>query len=912
MSLTPLSLQNSFLMISKKLQPDPARRGRQFESAIIRLTEWWHNEFNVDSNLAKNIHSRTFAEVQQELRMKGWIPEQTQGIAPETKVDRKGKGKAKAIELDKEEGGEIIRSSKSLMKHALMLRGSRDTSAQLFTALCRALSIPARLVVSIQAVPWKSSVGKQAGTKSRKDVKGKGKQESDGISSEHHFTEEDDDSDFEPVVMPPSSSNKKSASGADKGKNRELGQNANDRFPGAGHSLGGELRNKKHDDAKPPRAINLRKSKPQGNRLGTFRHHQHHDHPPIGGWPPVFWTEVFSKPDGKWIPVDPIRNLVNKKRLFQPPPNDRNNRLLYVFGFEEDGFGRDVTPRYAKEFGAKIAKLRPAGTKGRRDWWDNICGILARPYRLNRDDMEDAELVTNQISEGMPTSVQGFKDHPLYILERHLKRDEVIHPRVEIGKFRGESVFSRSNLVQLKTSENWMRQGREVKEGNQPLKWVKVRAVTVSKQRAVEMASEGGESVLQGLYADWQTKTYIPPPIVDGKVPKNDFGNIDLYVPSMLPVGGVHLPFKGIAKVARKLGIDYAEAVVGFEFKKRKALPILDGVVIPREHESTVLEAYLEMAQAVEEKERQKKQARVMQRWKRLVTGLRIRERLAKQYSNSTALTAVTASKPNENPEATQDISEGGGFLLNEHDTNVVQPYSLPKPQHFVPSVLVGGPTKNDDNLVGEVEDSPIIYESFGESDEEGSDGMDPMDGFGVLALEGRSTDRLAPKTMVELAEEAEVRKTSSEEEILTNTGGNGKRITRSVARPTEDIGSPQSVHGTTVSSTHARRSVTRKTTRSAPTPKRTRRPNEKRRRPASSASSAASSEEGSDESSLTDEEDSQRTPAKRQRLATNLETKGSEPISSGRTLRPRKGKTEEQLREEKERERAFKRAIAE
>ena len=76
---------------------------------------------------------------------------------------------------------------------------------------------------------------------------------------------------------------------------------------------------------------------------------------------------------------------------------------------------------------------------------------------------------------------------------------------------------------------------------------------------------------------------------MQGKVPKNNFGNIDLYVPSMLPKGAVHIPCqshlnilmmleftvdlaytfflfrqtdKGVAKIARKLGFDYAEAVV--------------------------------------------------------------------------------------------------------------------------------------------------------------------------------------------------------------------------------------------------------------------------------------------------------------------------------------------------------------
>lgn len=57
--------------------------------------------------------------------------------------------------------------------------------------------------------------------------------------------------------------------------------------------------------------------------------------------------------------------------------------------------------------------------------------MLQRPYRLvrtgslinfsvlsllqNRDDLEDAELETSQISEGMPMVLQGFKDHPLSV-----------------------------------------------------------------------------------------------------------------------------------------------------------------------------------------------------------------------------------------------------------------------------------------------------------------------------------------------------------------------------------------------------------------------------------------------------------------------------------------------------------------
>jgi len=114
--------------------------------------------------------------------------------------------------------------------------------------------------------------------------------------------------------------------------------------------------------------------------------------------------------------------------------------------------------------------------------------------------------------------------------------------------------------------------------------------------------------------------------LFQGFIPKNDFGNIDLYVPSMLPEGAVHIPCmiiiiseshnlmcmltcidKGAAKVARQLGFDYAEAVVSeyavlddpqfifsdqtsFEFKKQRAFPVITGIVAAAEHEDTIVE----------------------------------------------------------------------------------------------------------------------------------------------------------------------------------------------------------------------------------------------------------------------------------------------------------------------------------
>ena len=45
---------------------------------------------------------------------------------------------------------------------------------------------------------------------------------------------------------------------------------------------------------------------------------------------------------------------------------------------------RDVTPRYAKQYSAKVAKAQSGG-KSRREWWTQVISTVTRPYRLVRN-----------------------------------------------------------------------------------------------------------------------------------------------------------------------------------------------------------------------------------------------------------------------------------------------------------------------------------------------------------------------------------------------------------------------------------------------------------------------------------------------------------------------------------------------
>ncbi|TFK63043.1 Rad4-domain-containing protein [Pluteus cervinus] len=800
LSLTPLPLQNAFAMIHKSRVPDQNQRGRMFEGSVRNLAEWWSMTY-FEVAPEGHIRNRTFDEVQLQMVAKGFVASE----GSEAKVEEIADLETLQDILD--EDGEKIRGSKSLMKHALMASGSRDTSAQLFTALCRALGIPARLVVSLQSVPWKSSIGKPRPAYGKK---GKGKADAN---------EGTEDKKLVDVRLPP---NPRRLSNNDQVKGKGKAKGDEDSTPDDEQQPQKSEKAKGKEKAKP--IIKLRKSRPSGKKLGsasgasTPRSSSLPPAPTASDplvTPPVFWTEVFSRPDARWIPVDPIRGLVNKRKIFDPTPQApgpsqapksvsiisshlnatkpprqglprgvrQDNRMLYVLAFEEDGYARDVTRRYAREYGAKVAKAQGGningGGKGRAVWWESVVAQVTRPYRLHRDDVEDEELNTAQLLEGMPTTMAGFKDHPLYVLTRHLKQNQTLHPPPpetrELGKFRGEPVYSRSAVVSLKTSENWLRsEGRMIKSGCQPLKFVKLRPGTVNRMRELEVLKDGlkeagssdganGGEMMQGLYARNQTEIYQPPPVIDGIVPKNNFGNVDLYVPSMLPNGAVHIPYKGIAKIARKLGFDYGEAVTGFEFKKRRAFPVIEGIVVAKENEAVLLEAYWEAQQDAEEKARIKREERVIKRWTRLIHGLRVRKRLQEQYArpeNDQPAGPSTNAKDSshqdgDSGESSEVEKAGGGFLVEAGD--VVQAFHLPRQQLIPTSAPPSSPTIKDRR--------PSPTPPIQHRDE------DPRDPSPVLDFETMDVDpenlpdiptapdpNLIPKTMQELAEAAEAR----------------------------------------------------------------------------------------------------------------------------------------------------------
>ncbi|KAK1909763.1 hypothetical protein P3342_007935 [Pyrenophora teres f. teres] len=365
--------------------------------------------------------------------------------------------------------------------------------------------------------------------------------------------------------------------------------------------------------------------------------------------------------------------------------------LAYLIAFSADGTAKDVTTRYlpkhqwpgrTKGFRMPIEKVPIHNKRGKVkrweewDWFKSLMRPYSRPHdkRQPWDEVEDEgdlipvhpEKKKDMDEEGGKETLQGYKNSAEYVLERHLRREEALKPGAKIirhfvtGKGdneKAEPVYRRKDVVLCKTQESWHKEGREVLEGEQPLKLVPMRAVTVTRKREIEEREriEGGK-VKQGLYSKAQTDWIIPDPIVDGKIPRNAFGNIDVYVPTMVPKGAVHIPLKGTARVCRKLNIDYAEACTGFEFGKQRAVPVLTGVVVAQENEDMLIDAWEAEEAEKQRKERAKREKFLLALWRRFASGLRVVNRMREEYGEEIELPAEAKIVPPKE----KDSDEGG------------------------------------------------------------------------------------------------------------------------------------------------------------------------------------------------------------------------------------------------------------
>ncbi|KAI0482212.1 Rad4-domain-containing protein [Xylariaceae sp. FL0804] len=646
---------------------------------------------------------------------------------------------------DPERFGERIRGLQDFRKHAQGCFGSRDVGAQLFTALLRGLGLEARMVANIQSLGFGWSKIEEA---------------DDTNSNQNGLANGDGPNKPTPKTKP-------SKKRAIPSKLASRGRRKSDR-----NALKMEL------DDSDEYADPVSEDSGDDSSVVEITHGVYAKRPDAKPYDkdleyPHYWTEVLSPLTKKYLPVDSVvKSVVASSRELVESLEPRGGKaekskqiMAYCIGFSQDGTAKDVTVRYLRK------QLFPGKTKGvrmseekmpiynkhgkikRYDRFDWFRSALRGYVRGDRDhpldevdeleqstDLKPAQPQKKEVKEGEET-LQYYKSSKDYVLERHLKREEALLPAakpVKVFRNKGkgskieeEDVYLRKDVVAVKSAETWHKQGRAPVEGAQPLKHAPYRAATTNRRREIaEAEAATGQKVLQPLYSHEQTDWIIPPPIENGVIPKNEYGNIDMFAEHMCPEGAVHVPFRGGVRVCKRLEIDYAEAVVGFEFGHRMAVPVIQGVVIAAEnHERMVAELEKDEAERAR-KEDEKRRKAALGSWRRFLMGLRIADRIRQDYGDADERVDVDVfghhhDRGGGNNGVADNKSGGeedlaGGFLPEgyEEEEEATEP---PKPQMKEERPQTSGffpPAAHGDEDGDEEGDDPFEVE-FGQKGEE-------------------------------------------------------------------------------------------------------------------------------------------------------------------------------------------------
>lgn len=674
----------------------------QTTNALLRLlkvlTAYWRKRFTVTTPGLRKQGYKDLRRLRNEI--KSWEKDKTQS----------------------EDHGERIDNRQEFQRRAKEYEGSRDLGGQLFVALLRGLDLDVRMVANLQPAGFGWSKAEDANP-----PKAKKKEQDDKIV--------DSDSDVEVKVVNGSKASKA-------GDNTSKAPALKVEKPSRKSARGGQRDPINLDDSDSPLSdapsdfdenevqqhdpddldddlsvIDVTPSLPKKKKS-----HKKFDRDLAF---PVYWAEVRDPSSNRFFPVDPIvlATIASSDELLQTfEPRGKKAEIskqviCYVVAHAADGTAKDVTIRYLKRH------QLPGKTKGVRmpveklpiynrhgkvkryeqyDWFRTVMSMYDRPEpkRTIADDLEE-QTDLRPYKPGKEEkvvekeSLQGYKQSAEFVLEQHLRREEAIKPSAQPvktftagkgAKAVDHPVYRREDVVACKTVESWHKEGRAIRMGEQPMKYVPMRAVTLIRKREMEDAQrETGEKLKQGLYSMDQTDWIIPPPIQNGVIPKNAFGNMDVYVPTMVPEGAVHLPLKGSAKICRKLQIDHAEACTGFEFGNQRAVPVLTGVVVAKENERLVKDAWRAERAEQKRKEDTKRTATALHWWRKMLLGLRVLERMRVEYVdaggteeevNPFVLKAKREGRDRVSDVATANTAEdemGGGFLPDDASDDSLQ-----------------------------------------------------------------------------------------------------------------------------------------------------------------------------------------------------------------------------------------------
>ena len=141
------------------------------------------------------------------------------------------------------------------------------------------------------------------------------------------------------------------------------------------------------------------------------------------------------------------------------------------------------------------------------------------------------------------------------------------------------------------------------------------------------------------LYGEWQTVHWVPPPVVNGTLPRNDHGNWEVWTEGHIPKGASHLPKQRSRhvkqlwmKAAKHLKIDYVQVVMGFKREGGNTVPNFNGILVADRFVDSVVQTGEGLEALAAQEAARKRRQKVLLRWSTLVRQLQTKSHVANQF----------------------------------------------------------------------------------------------------------------------------------------------------------------------------------------------------------------------------------------------------------------------------------------
>lgn len=405
---------------------------------------------------------------------------------------------------------------------------------------------------------------------------------------------------------------------------------------------------------------------------------------------------ITSSSKCRWVHCDYLSDCVDQPKSkststdISGRKSSKFKNVAYATAVDRCGFLTDVTPRYSTQYHYICDKYRLKNDDS--DWWTSFidkhnikCSYITFDCqeRAKREEEEEEEELLQDVLDQttMPSCVAAFKNHPVFVLERFLRNNEL--PSIDLKEndvaisstsgdvrklkdrtqlrlvhsyFKGEKVYLRRHVKQLLSRRDWYKRLRKVKPECllAPLKVisksVSTKHASFTSHQSSGLNSENltAKSIEMKLYSLEQTDPYrVPSVLSDGVIPTNSYGNIEIWDgdEALVPIGCSLITHKHAVEIASNLGFYHAPALFGFDVKLTTSsssnadgkikIPKIGGIVVLERDKCILTEALMSLSAQKNEAALKAKREVNIRRWQKLVVQLLSIHRLRATYVSS-------------------------------------------------------------------------------------------------------------------------------------------------------------------------------------------------------------------------------------------------------------------------------------